>query len=540
MLIRFSPFSGLIPKSDSAMLPANAAQVATNCRFSAGQLEPFNLPVEVYNPTTASLATIYRFGQATNSDTNYWFTSQSIVDYVKGAIANDTEERTFYTGDGPPKMTSSSLATLSLPYPSNSYRLGLPAPSLPATAVVSGAPTSAVAIAEDRVYTYTFVLTTAGMRIESAPAEATAVSEVTVKPGQTVNLTLSGPPSGYTITSKCIYRSVSGTNGTEYLLVAEVPDSTLMYDDAVLAVDLGEVLPTLESALLPDLARGLAGGPNGIMAAHTDYDVYFCEPFKPYAWPEGYIQTVDYPIVGQAWFGTSLAVLTQGVPYIMSGTDPTSISVEKLSVAYACLSKPSIFSALGGVGYAAADGLAFIDYSGPKVLTDQLFTRREWALLNPASMMVCVWDERIFMFYRVDDNNKGCYILDQANGLTRSDVYATAHFTDPVTGSLFLAVDDKIVKWDAGAQGQYTWRSRQEVLPMPTNFGYGQVLATAYPLTMNVYGDGALKHSQTVTSELAFRLPSGFRSRYWELELIGGGRVRSAVLADSAAELQSV
>lgn len=75
---------------------------------------------------------------------------------------------------------------------------------------------------------------------------------------------------------------------------------------------------------------------------------------------------------------------------------------------------------------------------------------------------------------------------------------------------------------------------------MPTNFGYGQVLATAYPLTMNVYGDGALKHSQTVTSELAFRLPSGFRSRYWELELIGGGRVRSAVLADSAAELQSV
>jgi hypothetical protein len=252
------------------------------------------------------------------------------------------------------------------------------------------------------------------------------------------------------------------------------------------------------------------------------------------------MQTVDYPIVGVASFGTSLAVLTTGVPYVMSGTDPSSVSVEKLSVPYACLSKKSICASMGGVLYAAADGLIAIDYSGPRVLTDQLFTRREWAALNPSSMMVCVWDERIFMFYRVSDDVKGCLILDGQNGLTTSDVYATAYFTDPVTGSLFLAVGNQIVKWDAGAVGQYQWKSRQEVLPMPKNFGYGQVLATSYPLTMNIYGDGALKHSQMVASELPFRLPSGFRSRYWEIELIGSGRVRSAVLADSAMELQSV
>jgi hypothetical protein len=533
--LRFSPFGGLMPKADGTMLPANAAQRAVNCRFSAGQLEAFNLPTQVYTTEITSIDTIYRFGQATNSDTNYWFIFPTIVDVVKGAIANDTEERTFYTDGTLPKVTKSDLAVDSLPYPTNYYRLGIPAPTSAIIATVSGTASSDTAVAETRIYTYTFV---DGLGQESAPA--TESNEVDVKPGQLVTIQMGTVPAGpYAVTHKRIYRSVSGTSGTEFLLVAEVPAGTNAYDDSIDANGLGEVLPTLEHALLPDTAKGLCSGPNGMAAAHTEYDVYFCEPFKYYAWPEGYIQTVDYPIVGMAYFGTSLAVLTQGVPYIMSGTDPSSVSVEKLSVAYACLSKKSICAALGGVLYAAADGLVSIDYSGPKVLTDQLFTRRDWMALNPASMMVCVWDERIFMFYDTGVV-KGGLILDSANGLTTTDIHATAAFTDPVTGSLFLAVDDKIVKWDAGMEGTYTWKSRQETLPIPQNFGWGQVLATTYPITANVYADGVLAHTETVASDLPFRLPSGFRARYWEIELVGKGRVRAAALADSSAELQGV
>lgn len=535
--IQFSPFSGLIPKSDGAMLPPNAAQIAKNARFSSGQLEAFNLPLTVVSSLPDNINTIYRFGQTTNSDTDYWFTFSNVVDVVKGPIANDTTERTFYTGDGFPKVTYAAKAIDQQPYPSGFFRLGTPAPAIPIVATVSGAPTSETAISESRIYTYTFV-SSAGE--ESAPADAS--NEVTVKPGQTVSLMLGGPPSGlYDTVAKRIYRSVTGTNGTEYLFVAEVADSANSYDDNVPADGLGEVLPSISYSMLPDHARGLTAMPNGMMVAHTDYDVYFCEPFKPYAWPEDYIQTVDYPIVGLSCFGTTLVVLTTGVPYLMSGADPTSISVDKLTVPYACLSKKSICGAMGGVLYAAADGLVSIDYTGANVITDQLFTRREWAMFNPASMMVCVWDERIFMFYRVSEEVKGCLILDRQNGLTTSDVYATAHFTDPVTGSLFLMVGNSIVKWDAGGVGQCQWKSRQEVLPAPKNFGYGQVLATAYPLTMNAYADGALVHSQVVASDQPFRLPSGFRARYWEVELIvNSGRVRQAVLADSAAELQSV
>lgn len=533
-MIRFSPFNGIIPKADPGMLPQAAAQIAQNCRFSAGQLEAFRPPsATIYSPITPVTKTIYRFGQTSSNEAQHWWTFSGEVDVVKIALANDATERTFYTGDGYPKMTWAALATGAGQMPAGSYRLGLAAPTVAAVQTAIGGTPLANATAETRIYTYTYV---DNFGWESAPAPES--QDITVTPGQTVTLNISGVPSGqyYANTgTKRIYRSADG----EYLFVAEVPIATASFTDDVLAADLGEVIPSLDNDVLPDAAKGLTAMPNGIMAAHTQYDVYFSKAFQPYAYPESYIQTVDYPIVGMACFGTSLAVLTTGVPYIMSGTDPSSISVEKLSVAYACLSKASICAALGGVLYAAADGLVSIDYSGPKVLTDAYFTRQEWASFNPSSMRVCVWDERIFMFY--DNGTKGCLILDQVNGLTTSTVHATATFTDPVTGSLFLCVNNKIVKWDGGlTAGTYLWRSRRETLPQPKNLCLGQVLANTYPVTMRVYADSVLKHTQTVADDVPFRLPAGFRARYWEIELEGSGRVLAASLADSSQELQNV
>lgn len=534
-MIVFSPFGGVAPKLDPLALPEPMAQQAENCRISSGKLEAFKAPLQVYDPTTPNVRTIYRFGQAENSDTDYWFSSQNVVDFVKGAIANDTEERTFYTGDGYPKVTKSDMALTSRPYPANSYRLGTPAPSMAPVVAVSGSPSSPTAIAETRFYVFTYVDVLGG---ESAPSEPS--NEVTFYDGQTASIQIGGVPAGpFNVTHKRIYRTSVGSASTEYLFVAEVPVATGAYDDTVDAANLGELLPSLEYALLPDDARGLASMPNGMMAAHTKYDVYFCVPFKPYAYPVGYMQTVDYPIVGQASFGSSLAVLTTGVPYIMSGTDPSSISVEKLAVPYACLSKRSIVSALGGVVYASPDGLVSIDHGGPKVLTEPYFTRREWQALNPASMLCAVWDERVFMFYDTG-TVKGGYILD-GEGLTTTDVHATAAFTDSVTGSLFLCVDDKIVKWDAGLQGSFIWRSRRVMAPAPKNFAFGHVLATAYPLTAEVFADGVLVHLETVADKRPFRLPGGFKASDWEIRLSGSaGRVSMAVLADTAEELKRV
>ena len=530
----FTPFGGLIPKANPLALPSGSAQVADNCRTSSGVLESFRNPLQVYDPTTANIKTIYRFGQTTNSDTDYWLTFTNVVDVVKGAIANDTEERTYYTGDGFPKVTKSDMALTSRPYPSAYFRLGLPAPATAPVATVSGAPTSESVIAETRFYTYTFV---SAMGEESAPAQPS--NEVTHKNGQTVHLMLGSVPAGaYNVTSKRIYRTTTGSKTTEYLFVAEVPAATGAYDDTVSADALGEVMPSMDYSQLPDDARGLVAMPNGIMAAHTDYDVYFSVPYKPYAWPVSYMMTVSYPIVGLGAFGNSLVVLTTGYPTVMTGTDPSSISSEDVKVPYACLSKRSIVNAMGGVLFAAADGLISIDGSGPRVITEELFTRREWSKLKPESMLCAVWDERIFVFYD-NGTTRGGYIISN-DGLTTTSVYATAAFTDPVTGSLFLCVNDKIVKWDAGLAGSFHWRSRKHAVSIPKNFACAQVLSEVYPITANIYADGVLTDTKVVTDDLAFRLSSGFRARYWELELTGAGPVSMAIIADTIGEIQSV
>ena len=527
----FTPFGGLVPKADPLALPANAAQIAMNCRVSSGMLEAFRSPLEVYNPTTPGLSTIYRFGQMTDSDVDHWFSFTKTVDVVKGAISNDTEEITYYTGDGYPKVTKSDMALTSRSYPAGYYRLGLPAPTFTPVATVTGSASSDTAIAETRFYIYTFV---SSLGEESAPSEPS--NEVTFLNGQSVTLILGAVPSGaYSVASKRIYRTAVGSSATQYLLVAEIPGASVAYEDTVLAAALGEVCPSIDYAQLPDAARGLVSMPNGMMAAHTDYDVYFCAPYKPYAWPVAYMQTVDYPLVGLGSFGSSLAVLTTGFPYVMTGTDPSSVSSEKLPVAYACLSKKSIVSSMGGVMYAAADGLVIIDSTGAKVISDDYFTRREWSALKPSSMMCAVWDERIFVFYD-NGTSRGGYIFAN-DGLTTTDIYATAAFTDPVTGSLFLCVDDKIVKWDSGLAGKFQWKSRRRQVPIPKNFSYGQVLASVYPVTVNIYADGVLMNSQAVADDSSFRLPSGFRARYWEIELLGSERVFMVVIADTIEEL---
>jgi len=71
-------------------------------------------------------------------ENGYWFHWTTLVNIVKGAIAADTTERVYYTGDGGPKMTYSPIAVSGggTDYPNNSYNLGVPAPATAATVVL--------------------------------------------------------------------------------------------------------------------------------------------------------------------------------------------------------------------------------------------------------------------------------------------------------------------------------------------------------------------------------------------------------------------
>lgn len=388
---------------------------------------------------------------------------------------------------------------------------------------------------ETRVYTYTWVAEEAGFAMESAPAPASASIDVEFGGSQTVDVSgFDTVPSGaYLVTAKRIYRAVNGV----YLFVAEVGAATTSYTDAVEAAALGEELPSLYWSEPPEDLKGLTNLPNGMMAGFRSRDVYFCEPYRPYAWPETYMQTVDHPVVGLGRMDTTLAVLTTGVPYFLQGSHPDSVAVVKSDIEQACVSKRSIASLGGAVIYASPDGLVMLSPGGSRVLTEGLFDYKVWqSYFAPESINAYIHDNKYIAFY---DNGatQGGFIFDVSSGqFTLHDMYATAGYQDRQRDKLFLADTSKALRvWEAGPTKTLRWRSKKFTMPEPVSFSCAQIEAENYPMTMRVYLDGALLFTKTVASRNPFRLPSKV-GRDWEFEIEGDFEVFVAGLATSMTE----
>lgn len=530
-------FNGMTPRTDARLLDDNMAQLAVNAKLQNGTLSSYKAPGQIATLNKpGTIKSIYRFGQDALTDSDYWFHWTNDVNVVRGAVSGDAFERTYWTGDGVPKMTTSTIAlTGNTAYPTNSYTLGVPAPANAATATSNG---TGNGVAETRVYVYTYL---SALGEEGTPSPIS--NAVNVKVGQTVTLSgLSVAPSGsYNIAAKRIYRSVTGSAGTDYLFVAEIGVAITTFTDTVLAASLGEVCPSKTWLPPPKDLQGLTIMANGIYAGFVGKDIYFSEPFMPHAWPVQYVLSVDYPVVGIGAYGASLFVGTAGNPYIIHGVDPMGMSMTKAEFQQACVSKRSIVEMGGGVMYASPDGIVAVDGSGINLVTRAIMTKEDWQAYKPASITASHLDGRYYAFYDTS-SRQGAVILDlTGDGATlwETDQYCTATYNDVRTDSLYLAQGSSVNKWDGGSSKlTYQWRSKIFVLPKPINMMVGQVFATAYPVTMKVYLGGALKHTQSVTNDSPFKLPSGFKGKEWEVEVSGTNSVNIVYLATSVEELK--
>lgn len=538
-VLKTTAFNGMSPRTDARLLPDNAAVLAVNAKLQTGALKPYKLPAQVSTLSkVGTIKSIYRFGESVVGEANYWFHWTTDVNVVKGPLSDDPYERTYFTGDGVPKMTTNEIATQGgTNYPMNSYTLGLPTPASAATATVSGTATDATSLPESRVYTYTYV---SALGEESAPVGPS--NTVNVQLGQSVLLTgMSSAPSGaYNVTHKRIYRSVQGTGAATYLFVAEIPVANTSFTDSVLAENLGESLVSLTWDMPPDDMAGLCMMANGIMAGFSGKDICFSEPFIPHAWPTGYRLQSDHKIVGIGAFGTSLFVGTEAFPYIINGVDPSQMSMVKSPARQACVSKRSIVDMGGGVFYASPDGICLADGNGVTVITKDLMTKDDWQAYVPSSMHCAQIDGR-YVAYFDTGSRTGSLVLDMTGDtakLWESDVYYTAAFNEVRSDSLYLATSGSVNKWDAGTSPMsYQWKSKIFVLAKPENFGAAQILAGGYPVTMKIYADGNLWHTQTVANQYPFPLPSGVKTREWQIEISGNTEVTMALLGSTVKEL---
>lgn len=528
--IRVAGFGGENRAIHPKLLPDTVGTLSTNCKPGRGDLRPWKAPSSVAS-VPSGRQTIYRMGRDVASDSQYWLTWPTVVHAVRGLLADDTTERTYYTGDGAPKVTDNTIALASLPYPTASRPMGLPAPATAPTASAgSGTGTS-----ETVYYLYTYVNDWGWESAPSPPSlQLTAPSDAT----NTITSFAAVPAGNYQVNRIRVYRTQTGSTGTEFFFLREIAYGTVSTTDD--KRDLGEVLPTTTWLAPPDNLSYLTAMWNGMLAAISDGAVRFCEAYVPYAWPIAYdVIPPDSKPVALGVVGQSLLVLTTGKPVVVGGSSPDSLDTQPLEISQACVAPRSVASTGTGVAWASEDGLCWYGAGGARILTQGVMTREDWQALLPSSIIGCAYEGLYLGSYDNGSGRKGFFVdPNGAQGIYfLSTGYSAMHF-DKLRDQLYvLDANGSVQKWDAGSAMTATFKSKEFRQQQPVCFSCAQVIADAYPLTVKVYADGALKHTQTVTSADAFRLPGGFLAQTWQVEITTTAAVQGVTLANSMSEL---
>jgi hypothetical protein len=524
-MLQLLDFKGEIPRRHPRLLPKGFAQRAVNTRLEDGCIGPVKDPLFI-SATPATTRSMYLDGTS-------WLTWTTDVDAVPGPVATD---RLYITGDGAPKMRVGE----------QTYNLALPGPvnAPTATALQAADPEEF----EEVFYVYTWVTE---WDEESPPSPPTDI--VQYSDGVVVRIdSLDTPPAGRMVDRVRFYRSQTSAMGnTSLYYVHEMPVANTSFDHDLSLAEMAEPLPSNDYDTPPASMKGLISLPNGIMAAFDGKELLFSEPYRPHAWPEKYRLFSDYQIVALAAFGPYIAVLTTGTPYLVQGTHPDSMSMQKIEEQLPCLSKAGAIDVGYAVVYPSTEGLVVLQSGGPQVISKSLFTRSEWTALRPETFIAGAYSGRyVFSCDGVlPGGAEKTGVIDLSGEmpfLIRSDIDAVAMFTDFRSGKLYWADSGGagILAWDEADQTSYAtaiWRTALLDLPAPSNFAAILIEAddvgTPPSFTARIYADGILRHTIT-TYNAPQRLPSGFLADRWEIEVEGNVSVSSIALGGSFEDLQ--
>lgn len=429
-------------------------------------------------------------------------------------------------------------------------------------------------LVRDRAYLVTFVNSYGD---ESAPSSPTEI--ITVAPKSPVTFdslsmflesfdTTNYPLSVYaTITEIRLYRTDStgawrlvttdsgDTTGTKTKIIRVVNGAIQLKSDGNIYVDtatdssLGETLVTQGWDVAPKGVQGLISVPGGMVLGFKQRTVYPSVAYIPYAYPVANRLATDADIVGLVGTAAGIAVLTNGMPYLVTGSDPSSLTMVKLEKPYACASHTSIVD-MGDFGiYASPDGLIAVMGAEVKVLTEETLTRAQWQAYNPSTIIAGRAEGKYIATYLDGSTRKG-FVYDTITGsFSPLTLSAVGFYNSPKTDVLrYATADGSLYQWGQGTTYRsYFWRSKVFQLPKPSLFGCAQVVAygisTDTPLTFKLfdYDTGTqIGSSISVTASNPFRLPSGARYQNLQITLEGKASVSNVVVATTIDELKEV
>lgn len=388
-------------------------------------------------------------------------------------------------------------------------------------------------------------------------------------------------PDRFTITYAQAGANVATTvaTGTVYYDSAEDPptdparywgDASYDFTDDFNYRSLLNILTSNDYDAPPENLQGVTVIQNNIMAGFVGNDIYFTEPNQFHAWPVKYKISLEYNIVGMVALGTDLLVLTEGFPYVISGSDPAVLSVTRYSTNYPCLSKRSIVQTDAGVMYSTHEGLAIASFvGGVQIATAPAHSPDTWnEALDPSTIVGTFYDSMYFgshstgaFFYRrsQDGQTPGDFV--------NHELTFTATWFDPQTGALYYVTGDDgdIVRWDDPAQpnADFAWKSKVFISQVPFNMGAARVVAdytgiavspiwgdydvawgsadidwyVSEPITFKLYANKSLIFTTSRSNSDVFRLPAGYKTDTYEVEVDGTIRVRAIHLGETPSSL---
>lgn len=402
---------------------------------------------------------------------------------------------------------------------------------------------------ETIAYAYTYVTS---LDEESQPSLVSA--GISWSPGQVVRLSgIAAPPAGRGINRIRIYRTQTADSGqTDLYYIGEITASQVLFDDNPETVPLQEAIGTVDFDPPPAALRGIIAHPGGIMAGFVGKEIFFCEPYKPHAWPSKYALAVDFPVVGLASIGTAIAVLTTGNPYLITGSHPDSFRMERVEVNYPCVAARSIVDMGYFAAYASTTGLVTISASeGAKLISEQLFTPRQWAEMARATFICSQHEGRYVISHDPwgDDERRQCTIIDLAGRdpfVVGTTWQPLAYYFAIGSGELyFLHKSRAIFEFDSvvGDFDRMVWKSKQFVLNNPTMFSCimidGEKIEKNGKLAVRVYADGRLVDTIGRANEVVRLRDVNGLARIWEVEVTGNFQVNAIWLATSPEEIAS-
>lgn len=585
--IHLKSFGGQIPAVDDTLLPEINASLAENTWLYSGIIDPIK-QFKTIRSLTNSLATkVYRIPRSRFEKQNlfdsYWLEFvDPDTDVVRSPITNDTFERYYFT----------STSTGPLYNPLTRIAQGLSALTLGVTAP-SSAPSLVVGGGAGTTVTRAYVTTWSTAYGEEGPPSpaVTVTGFVNGSWNLTIPLPLAADTTGRNLQTVNIYRAVTSASGIgTFYKVASLPIATTSYPDTIpdATVTANTQLQSTNWSAPPSDLRGFCELPNGMIAGFRSNEVWYCEPYRPHAWPAIYTQTIASPIVGLAATGQSLVVCTAGYPYVMTGISPANVTVSKLETLEPCASRGSIAATATGVFYASANGLVAVTPGRAIVVTASVVTKDKWldnlsvptlraAALNTSyyawgSVRKGVFSDTAFSSAFETFDYGGSFsgvILDTDirlayTTLTSLTPIQSVH-TDIWTGEILLVRNRQIMWFDtsvSAVRGTCKWRSKKFQEPFKVNYSAMKIFFTvpfgtppqnATPNTgpntelqtgqyaiVRVYADDRLVMSREVrTSGEQMRMPSGFKADYWQVEVETRVSIRSIQMATSPKELSA-